>query len=366
MWVVICPLSPLSAQGNAALVRQRLSHLQALGVETHLVVSTPERIGAGDRTRLSRLCSTLTIHADRAPKDASGLWRNRLDDWFSEELSEILTGVFRQDAPTAVFANYIWMSAAFDLAPRQAARILETHDLFGYRDLHLAEGGMVPAWYAVDDAEEDVGFARASHIVAIQGAEASRIAARTRAKVHTVGYAPSLDVLPHPRPNGQLRVGYLASDNLTNRASIGRFIDAADSQGLGSRAQLVCAGPICRHLPDRPWIRRLGLVDSATDLYREVDCALNPDLGGTGLKIKSVEALAHGMALVSTEAGAAGIDLSASECRCRTVEDVVAALGRLAMGSGLDGLRESCRSDIAAYVRRERVEFARLVREVGR
>ncbi|HEY6838482.1 MAG TPA: glycosyltransferase, partial [Geobacteraceae bacterium] len=44
-----------------------------------------------------------------------------------------------------------------------------------------------------------------------------------------------------------------------------------------------------------------------TDEYRRAAIVINPIVAGTGLKIKSVEALCHGKALVTTVNGAEGI-----------------------------------------------------------
>ena len=51
----------------------------------------------------------------------------------------------------------------------------------------------------------------------------------------------------------------------------------------------------------------LGPVRDAEDFYRAVECVLNPMAGGTGLKIKTVEALAAGLPVLGTRDAFAGL-----------------------------------------------------------
>jgi hypothetical protein len=53
----------------------------------------------------------------------------------------------------------------------------------------------------------------------------------------------------------------------------------------------------------------VGPVDSLADFYGEVDAVINPMLGGTGLKIKTLEALAFGRAFVGTASALDGIPI---------------------------------------------------------
>jgi glycosyltransferase involved in cell wall biosynthesis len=62
--------------------------------------------------------------------------------------------------------------------------------------------------------------------------------------------------------------------------------------------------------PD-PRVRILGFVDDLAPLYAGATCALVPLASGGGSPLKFVEALAHGVPVVSTPRGAAGLDAQA-------------------------------------------------------
>jgi glycosyltransferase involved in cell wall biosynthesis len=74
-------------------------------------------------------------------------------------------------------------------------------------------------------------------------------------------------------------------------------------------AELWLVGGICdRFGRDIPGVRCFGFVDRLDDLYRRVAAVINPQRFGTGLSIKSVDALAHGAPLVTTSSGARGLE----------------------------------------------------------
>jgi glycosyltransferase involved in cell wall biosynthesis len=56
-----------------------------------------------------------------------------------------------------------------------------------------------------------------------------------------------------------------------------------------------------------------GFVDDLEKLYDSLDIVINPVRCGAGLKIKNVEALTHGIPLITTSHGASGIEDGASK-----------------------------------------------------
>ncbi|MFC7539078.1 glycosyltransferase family 4 protein [Siccirubricoccus deserti] len=129
---------------------------------------------------------------------------------------------------------------------------------------------------------------------------------RTVKPVLTLGHMPPLEFLmrdaaaPPRHP-----FGYLGSANPWNAASV-LALDAALRE---APLPWLIAGRILGRqdlvLASRP--ARMADVPDPAQFYAAVDCVLNPMTGGTGLKIKTVEALAHGRPVLGTSAAFAGL-----------------------------------------------------------
>lgn len=96
-----------------------------------------------------------------------------------------------------------------------------------------------------------------------------------------------------------------------------------------------------------------GLVADASAAYRLAPLAINPIRAGSGLKIKTIEALAHGRAVITSPSGAEGLeDAGEPLCRCTTPAEWVRTLTRLC-GDAQERLRLGAQA--AAYAQRYRV-----------
>jgi glycosyltransferase involved in cell wall biosynthesis len=79
---------------------------------------------------------------------------------------------------------------------------------------------------------------------------------------------------------------------------------------LAPDAQLVVAGRSTGGLGLRPGLEVLGEVPSAHEFFQEISVLVFPLRRGSGMKVKVLEAMASGVPVVTTPAGAEGIDPS--------------------------------------------------------
>ncbi len=80
------------------------------------------------------------------------------------------------------------------------------------------------------------------------------------------------------------------------------------------------------NIPQVEWV---GLVPDLAPYYAEATLVINPIRSGTGLKIKTVEALAYGKCLVTTPIGAEGIIGIEAICVCTSPEHIAQAIVEL-------------------------------------
>jgi len=73
-------------------------------------------------------------------------------------------------------------------------------------------------------------------------------------------------------------------------------------------AELLIAGRVCDSVGCRfPGVRLLGPVRDLADLYRQTKVTINPSLAGTGLKVKTLEALSFLQPVVTWPTGVDGL-----------------------------------------------------------
>jgi glycosyltransferase involved in cell wall biosynthesis len=240
-----------------------------------------------------------------------GLDENHNFPW-TRQLAEI-----GRDAD-AVIVEYVFNSKAFEAFPATARRILDTHDAFGDRHKsYLAQGMQTGYWVSLPMAEENRGFRRADAILAIQQEEAMRFRTQLATETAQGVKAPQVRVVSHfidtSDPVTDFSTGrtavFLASNNPSNRQAVGNFIDNVLPRIVAEMPefQLKLVGSICAAAPDGPNITKLGRVEHLKEAFQQAPLSVNPMLVGTGINIKLLDAMAAGVATVSTETGLRGL-----------------------------------------------------------
>lgn len=207
----------------------------------------------------------------------------------------------------ALLTQYVWMTRLLPLIDAGVPKILDTIDMYSTKaDKVLSFGA---SDIALSAAEEATRLGRADLVLAIQDRERALMQALVPAtEVITVGVdfdAPR--AVPTPEPKTILLV---ASGNELNRIGVRDFLRFAWPTILAREpeATLIVAGQVGRYVPDgTPRLRNLGTIDDVVPLYARARVVINPAAAGTGLKIKTVEALSHGRPVVTWPNGFDGI-----------------------------------------------------------
>jgi glycosyltransferase involved in cell wall biosynthesis len=190
-----------------------------------------------------------------------------------------------------------------------ALKVIDTVEVFQRdRDTRQELGFKVP----ISAAREVRALNRADVVVAIQPNDAAvlrQLAPRVR--VVTVGLASTLAVhREEPTPGSIL---YVASSNPYNRQGLNMLLNQAWPSIVGARpdARLHVVGGVAtpgQPTPSGVTIHGYVADDVLADLYATASVVVNPQVAGTGLKTKCVEALSAGCAVVTNRAGADGLE----------------------------------------------------------
>ncbi|MDV6344902.1 glycosyltransferase family 4 protein [Nitrosomonas sp. Is37] len=301
-------------QGNSARIAVVCRQLQSLGHIIHFLYYTFEGLTDEQREEMSSSWDyfhTLPCDLPNTEKTLGDFYG--IDDWYDPRLGEFAEELHRRWNFDMVWVNYVWFSAVLDSLPDTVFKIIDTHDVFGDRHLRFTEIGLEPEWFYTTIDEERFGLARAHQIIAIQDEEEAyfkRILKGTKTQVTTIGHIipPRLSFRNHM--NDKLTIGYLGSGNPFNVSSLKAFADALQSvPEIHQNYRFVLAGTICDKIKELPPFEILGRIDDLDDFYHSVDIVINPMKSGTGLKIKTLEALSYGLPFWGSESSLLGIDI---------------------------------------------------------
>lgn len=234
----------------------------------------------------------------------------KIDQFYDDHMQEALRKLHRLHRFDAVVVNYAFFSKALKTFPDNVLKVIDTHDVYTNRHKKLLESGLRPEWFFTSRSEEKKGLVRADHVIAIQSKEANffNTLVGNQAEVDTVGHLFDPPEKSRIAPiHDLLRFGMLGSDNLLNRQAVMWFLEKV-MPALPKDFHLTLWGSVGDSVPDHPQIRKMGMVADIASIYREADVFLNPMQWGTGLKIKTLEALSYGRLVISTPCGMEGIE----------------------------------------------------------
>jgi hypothetical protein len=345
--------------------------LQERGYRVHFLVSalegepTPEEMA-----QMQRQWEHVRVvpYKHKRPRRFADTWG--ADDWYDPEVSAHVSALCAQWDYDLCIVNYAWYSKALDAVPPDTVRIIDTHDAFGDRHKRLYESGTTPEWYFTRPQEEARSLRRTDFVIAIQDEESQWFESLTVKPVHVIGHVMAPAFLPAGQPRRtRLRAGYLASGNPSNRVSIAQLIERWNKSPYLSRSvELHLAGSVCSALRGKlpGFVTRHGFVREPVDFYADMDFSVNPNVGGSGLKIKSVEALGFGLPLFSTVEGMLGICGPRPPYVLPDVGSMTDFMARTLQGDpDLSRARAWSRDTFLEYRRRTIAAFDALLQEAG-
>ena len=244
----------------------------------------------------------------------------KLDDYVWPWAGVAFEQTVNRYQPDIIICQYVtsaWLLDGMSSSQRSHVHaIIDTHDLLSDRKDQFEKRGH-GHWIDISKEEESLVLAKFDTVLAIQDAEAAlmrEMAPKTR--VIVAGHHAGDCEIVQPKKSAdsseaKLSLGYIASVNDSNIDAIESFLEQVWPRiGDSAEVELVVAGAICEKIASRVdqlnlktagRVRLLGSVENLIDFYREIDVAINPVQFGTGLKIKTAEALSHGIPVLTTE-----------------------------------------------------------------
>lgn len=224
-------------------------------------------------------------------------------------LVEVVMALQEGFGAQAYLAEYVFMTRTFGLLPEGVLKLVDTHDVFSTKQAKVAKYGIEDG-LALSAPDEAALLACADVVIGIQPVESRELVALApHARVVTAGVDFAVQQGLPPAPGGQA-ILLVASGNVMNVKGLEDFLRFA--WPLVRRdcpaAQLRVVGDVGQALGFAPQgVAVLGRVEDLAAAYAQADVVINPAVAGTGLKIKTIEALCHSRPVVTFPSGADGI-----------------------------------------------------------
>lgn len=312
------PSHPAS-HGNQSTIQQFARRFQALGHTVHFVLLQSGMYSADDEQAMHQAWDTLDIlpNSLRLASDGQPI---AFDGWYEEGLGETIRMLCSRYDIDVLFCSYVFQSRMLEYVPDYILKVIDTHDKMGDRYEMLRAHGRELEFFSCTPDEEGAYLRRADLVVARRAEEAQYF--------NSVTGRDSAIVIPHveePRFiernfNTLQNVGTVASANQINLAIVRECLEAIDRQLDGKPCPFTVhvAGQVkgmADELPaheravfERPWVKMLGFVPDIADFYADMDVVLSPVTMGTGINVKTVQAMAFGLPLLTTVCGSKGIE----------------------------------------------------------
>lgn len=302
VYLVICPILPINTRLN------ELYPIDEYLGQKGKVLQNGEVYSGDWRARL------LTKLKRRLPK-----WLHLihdfmfLDSYVSDLASKQFQDILEIEKPDIVVVEYVILSKMLDGISKDVLKLIDTHDRFSGRNKRIRASESAGLWWNLSKGQEKRGLSRADLVIAIQCQEAAFFEATLKnceTKVITLDVISPVSRLS-PIIKNSYTVGFIGSNNSHNEQGLRSFLaghwerltKAVPNIRLfvaGSKFSSVC-------LEKYPAVKFLGNMEDLGPFYDECSVIINPCLAGSGLKIKSVEALSYGKPLVTTPKGAEGL-----------------------------------------------------------
>jgi len=239
-------------------------------------------------------------------------WDQHIDRWCWPETCTVVRRTVRELVPVAVIAEYALLSKSFAGLPTSTLKVIDTVEVF-FRNLERFKVDGLTAPFVCSPESEKEALGRADLLIGIQQNETRALMELFPDKqVITVGHSYT-QVGERVRNPSRGVVLYVGSSNPFNTHGLRQFLTHAwpvvVSQFPLAQLRVVGSCPRIEGV-DSPRVVYTGRVsdEGLRNEYRTAHVAINPQMAGTGLKIKCVEALTAGCAIVMNRAGADGIE----------------------------------------------------------
>lgn len=322
------PSHPQNA-GNRIRIYSLAKYLQNNGNKIIFVYYTQEGLEKEQQLMMEKEWDKLIVINKNTHYRSSYLDHFAIDDWYEKDLGLEIQKIIINNKIDIVLCTYIFQSKILEFIPDRIMKIIDTHDKFSNRHIMLQDANLKADFFYTIESEESIGLNRADIIIAIQDKEARFFKTISDKRVEVVGHIDNIKFLENESTittSDKINIGFVGSANTINIESLKLFLEnfIVLNKLYTKQVNIKIVGEVCSKINIKhESVEYMGFVDSLEEFYKDIDLIINPLIIGTGLKIKTVEALSFGKPVLSTIIGFEGISSKSQFHNCKDIESLI-------------------------------------------
>jgi len=232
---------------------------------------------------------------------------SQMNDTYQHKLTRLQETLKKAKTADIYLIDKTENAYTLDIIPSNAIKLLDTHDIVHKRNKSTRSFNAPDGFQLTAQQERDL-FARFDGVMCIQADDYNTVS-QWQGKYKCLLVPHPLSIHPQIPIQPPTRIGIVASDWHANIHGLAHFIKHIWPKCKTNTVTLNLYGYVANAFKNvtQPNIHLHGFAQNITDCYKNIDIAINPVLYGAGLKIKTIEAMAHGIPLVTTKEGASGL-----------------------------------------------------------
>ncbi|RWY48328.1 glycosyltransferase family 4 protein [Mucilaginibacter gilvus] len=291
-----------------------------------------EELSSGNRARIYALVNYLSTHVqltvvNTGPADQnveSRLSALFASEFFTLEKTKYLSSTgygrrlktFLKDRRfDAIIVEYIHCSYFLNFFKYEVTLILDAHDIVSERTKAFKKFNHAGALYELPLSVEKDIFSLYDRVIVLCPDDVVKVTSMAGSGKALLCPHP-VNIVTHPIRKEVNNIAFVGSAYLPNVDAVNWFLkNCWPTITAKYNAQFHIYGTVCSNVDFAGQLNVIpkGFNGDINEIYHDADIIINPVRFGAGIKIKNIEALAHGRPLVTTLHGARGIENSTGE-----------------------------------------------------
>jgi glycosyltransferase involved in cell wall biosynthesis len=236
-------------------------------------------------------------------RDKGGSQESPLPDYAFPGMVSLFRRITRENRYATIINGYVyWAKLLREPLPGKVTRVLTIEDMISQKIFENAPGEVEMDGLLREEIARVNLFDK---VICLSHEELTFFSANA---VHPeYFYVPVFMARPDvPDRDKEYDILFIGFDNPDNIEGLEWFFGKVYPL-LPEGLRFVIVGQCAVHAPDLPGVTKFRYVENTGDIYSRSRISINPLQKGTGMKVKVVESLAHGIPVVSTPKGLVGM-----------------------------------------------------------